>query len=268
MTTSRLSRTLLSIGALSSAALPLLAAPALAQSGPIGTTTTTTTTYSTTTTQDVDPRLGSYAPRDPRDPSYDQPNGTYANGAPMPEPAPPPGYDGSAPPPPPPGYQAYADDRARAADDRYAMNAERWARENCVKSQGDTAGGALIGGLLGAIVGSAVAGRHDAGAGALVGGAFGAVGGAAIASSSNGETSPGCPPGYRVRRDAVAYGFDGPDYYYAAPGWYHPWVFIGGAWTYRPYPYHDWYYRTYRGPRAYGGYYRRGPEPWRGHRGW
>ncbi|MBU6267404.1 MAG: glycine zipper 2TM domain-containing protein [Sphingomonadales bacterium] len=269
MTTSRLSRTLLSIGALSSAALPLLAAPALAQSGPIGrTTVTTSTTTSTTTTQDIDPRLGSYAPRDSRD-------GYYANGAPRdplpyPEPAPPPGYDGSALPPPPPGYQPYGDDRARTvADDRYGMEAERWARDNCVKSQGNAAGGALIGGLLGAIVGSSVAGWHDRGAGALIGGAFGAVGGAAIGSASDNETSPGCPPGYRVRRDAVVYAYDGPEYAYAAPGWYRPWVFIGGSWTYRPYPYHDWYYRTYRGYRPEGGYrYRSGPESWRGHRGW
>ncbi|MDE2403269.1 MAG: hypothetical protein KGM17_00950 [Sphingomonadales bacterium] len=298
MTSSRLARSILAAGALSSVALPLLAVPALAQPA------------AGAQPQDIDPRAGSYMPPDqrgyqgqqgypqqgyqgqpvyqgqqdrypngapmPDQRGYPDPQGTYANGAPMPEPAPPPGYDGTRPPPPPPGYQPYADERARvAADDRYAADAERWARENCVKSSGDVAGGALLGGLLGAIIGSSVAGRHDRGAGAFAGAAIGAVGGAAVASSGNGETSPGCPPGYRVRREAVTYSYRAPDYYYAAPGWYRPWVYIGGAWTYRPYPYHDWYYRTYRarpysgyGYRGYGGY-RGGPEPWRGgHGGW
>jgi hypothetical protein len=62
-----------------------------------------------------------------------------------------------------------------------------------------------------------------------------------------------------VERGAPAfyYGADTGPYYYAAPGWYRPWVFYGGRWTYRPYPYHGWYYRHYRGgPRPYyrGGY--------------
>ena len=41
-------------------------------------------------------------------------------------------------------------------------------------------------------------------------------------------------------------------YNYATPGWYRPWMFVGSAWVYRPYPYHDWYIRTYRG-HGYGG---------------
>ena len=62
-----------------------------------------------------------------------------------------------------------------------------------------------------------------------------------------------------LRSGAPAYSYGYSDYYYAAPDWYRPWVFEGGIWAYRPYPYHDWYYRTYRGPsrgyygRPYGG---------------
>lgn len=206
---------------------------------------------------------------DPRD-GYAQP-GYYPNGAPMPEPPPPPGYDGRSLPPPPPGYVASPEDR-RDADERYAANAERWARENCVKSGNNAGTGALVGGILGAIIGSSVAGRHDRGAGAFAGAAIGAVGGAAVGSQSGGETSPGCPPGYSVRRDAVTYTYVEPDYVYAAPGWYRPWVYSGDAWVYRPYPYHGWYSRTYR-VRSWGdhgGYYR--GEGWRRHgwgrRGW
>jgi len=86
----------------------------------------------------------------------------------------------------------------------------------------------------------------------------GAGTGAAIASSENNATSPGCPPGYVVRAGAPAYPYTYPGYAYAAPGWYQPWVFVGGVWAYRPYPYHAWYYHTYRGP-YHGGYYRGHP---------
>ena len=165
-----------------------------------------------------------------------------------------------------PGYAPPPNaDAVRQADERYAADAARWARENCVKAHGDPATGAIVGGLFGALVGGALAGRHDTGAGMFVGGALGAVGGAAIAANSdNGDTSPGCPPGYVVRRDAQGYSYGGPDYYYAAPGWYQPWVFIGGGWVYRPYPYHDWYWHTYRAP--FGGGWRggRGGGEWRG----
>lgn len=174
--------------------------------------------------------------------------------------APPPGYDGSRPPPPPPGYQpdpAYDGDRTQ--DQRYEAYAEDWAQRYCVKSHGNTTAGAVIGGLFGALLGSSIAGRHDRGAGAVIGGVAGAAGGAAIANADGNATSPGCPPGYVVERGAPAfyYGADAGPYYYAAPGWYRPWVFYEGRWTYRPYPYHAWYYRHYHGgPRPYyrGGY--------------
>lgn len=175
---------------------------------------------------------------------------------------PPPGYDGSQTPPPPPGYQASPADLAmRDRDTRYASDAEAWARDNCVKSHGNAATGAIIGGVLGALLGNGLAGRHDRGAGTFAGAAVGAVGGAAIAGSAgNNQTSLGCPPGYVVRRDARPYAYDDVDYDYAAPGWYRPWVYVGGSWDYRPYPYHNWYYRTYRG----GGYGRRGYGYWHG----
>jgi hypothetical protein len=157
------------------------------------------------------------------------------------------GYDGTRPPPPP-GYAAGPNDAQYAiADQRYAQNAESWARDNCVKSRGNVAGGAAVGGILGALIGGALGGRHDRGAGVLAGAAVGAVGGAAVASSTGGETSPGCPPGFVTRGGAVAYSYQPEGYYYAAPGWYRPWVYIDNSWVYRPYPYHDYYYRTWRG---------------------
>ena len=214
--------------------------------------------------------------RDYRQGGYDQggyqsqPQGYYANGAPMPEPAPPPGYDGTRPPPPPAGYVASTEDR-QDYDDRYAADAERWAQENCVKSANNAGVGALFGGVLGAIIGSSVAGRHDRGAGAFAGAAIGAVGGAAVGSQSRNDTSPGCPPGYSVRRGATTYVYSEPSYTYAAPGWYRPWVYVGDAWVYRPYPYHGWYYRNYR-VREWGGPGWYGRPGWRGHgyyrRGW
>jgi hypothetical protein len=238
-------------GALAAAVAPLLATTALAQSAP-------PSGYDSRyddPPQNFDPRY------DTRDPRRDQ-GGQYDDNAPLPEPEPPQGYDGRTLPPPPANYRAIGDVNAlRAADDRYAYNAERWARENCTKSQGNVGGGALLGGVLGAIIGSSVAGRHDRGAGAFAGAAIGAVGGAAVASASGSNaTSPGCPPGYSLRREAGAYSYDSPDYYYAAPSWYRPWVFIDNGWVYRPYPYHDWYYRTYRhgGRDGYRGGYRGG----------
>jgi hypothetical protein len=205
-------------------------------------------------------------------PGYDQggygqtPSPGYGNGAPPqgyqnpPPPPAPPGYDGTRPPPPPPGYQAAPDEAIqRGQDQRYTAYAEQWARDNCVKAHGDTGAGALIGGAIGAIIGSGFGGH---GAGALAGAAVGAAGGAVVANSSGSNTtSPGCPPGFVVRREAPAFaygGYGGQSYVYAAPGWYQPWVYYGGAWTYRPYPYHVWYYRHYGyyGPR---GYYHRGP---------
>lgn len=174
--------------------------------------------------------------------------------------APPPSdYDASRPPPPPPGYQpdpAYAP--STDADRRYEAYAEDWAARNCVKSSGNTASGAVIGGLFGALLGSSIAGYHDRGAGALMGGIAGAAGGAAVGSAQDNATSPGCPPGFVLRRGAADFYYDGyrRNYYYAAPGWYHPWVFAEGRWSYRPYPYHNWYYRhhAWGRPGWRGGY--------------
>ncbi len=178
-----------------------------------------------------------------------------ATDAPPPEPGPPPGYDGRQLPPPPPGYAPGPESAdQRAADERYAWEAERWARENCVRPHANIGGGLLAGGLLGAIIGSGLGGRHDHGGGAALGAIIGAGAGAAVASGSGGETSPGCPPGYVLRRGAPAYAYAAPDYAYGAPGWYRPWVFYDGFWGYRPYPYHAWYWRTYRGPAWRGGY--------------
>jgi len=181
--------------------------------------------------------------------AYAAPQGDYRN--PPPEPSAPSEYNGQNTPPPPPGYAPSSDAPSRAADQAYATEAQRWAQDNCVKSRGDTASGALVGGILGAIVGSAMGGRGDGGLGTVAGAAIGAMGGAAVAESSGGDTSPGCPPGYVVRRDAARYTYRPEGYFYAAPQWYRPWVFMGGAWAYRPYPYHDYYYRTYRGPAGH-----------------
>ena len=185
------------------------------------------------------------------------------NGGPPPgyDSAPPPGYDGTRPPPPPPGYQAGPDaSQQQIQDQQYAAYAQQWAQAYCVKAHGNTGEGAVIGGIAGALFGSAVAGRHSHGEGAVLGGLGGAGVGAAVASSSGSNaTSPGCPPGFVTRGGAPAFAYGGGLYVYAAPGWYHPWVFYGGAWVYRPYPYHVWYYGHYRGGyrgRPYGGYRR------------
>lgn len=84
---------------------------------------------------------------------------------------------------------------ARAQDDQYSYAAEQWAAQNCVAQRANnTAAGAVIGGLLGALVGGGSAGRRDRGAGVVVGGAAGAITGAAIGNSA--ATNPSCPPGY------------------------------------------------------------------------
>jgi hypothetical protein len=188
---------------------------------------------------------------------YQQDRGGYDNAPPPP----PEGYDGSQPPPPPPGYAADPNYQPNpAADQRYEAYAENWAAQNCIKSNGNTAGGAVIGGLFGALLGSSIAGYHNRGAGALVGGIAGAAGGAAVGSAQDNATSPGCPPGYVMRRGAPAFYYDGYDagYVYDAPGWYRPWIFVGGRWSYRPYPYHSWYYGHYGYGRYHGGWGRGG----------
>ena len=99
-------------------------------------------------------------------PGYDRgtpPAGGYNQAPPQgyaPPPVAPPGYDGTRPPPPPPGYQpGPADAAQRDQDQRYSAYAEQWARDNCVKAHGDAGTGALIGGALGAIIGSGFGGH-------------------------------------------------------------------------------------------------------------
>lgn len=185
-------------------------------------------------------------------PAPEAQSGYYEDGHAGDDVAPPPGYDGSQPPPPPPGYDArnYADD---PRDQRFARSAEDWAQRYCVRSSGgNTLGGAVVGGLAGALIGSAVAGRHSNGAGALIGGIAGAgIGGAA---GSTADHTPGCPPGMVARGGAPAFAYDGYDsgYSYAAPGWYRPWIFIDNRWSYRPYPYHAYYYGHYGHGRSWG----------------
>ncbi|MDR3510225.1 MAG: glycine zipper 2TM domain-containing protein [Caulobacteraceae bacterium] len=155
--------------------------------------------------------------------------------------------------PPPPGYQPQdeqydASAPAREQDDRYAYEAEQWAARNCVDAHArDTTAGVVIGGILGAIVGSNLSGRYDRGAGAVAGGALGAVAGGAIGSSAA-DSNPNCPPGYAMRAGAPAF-YPGPvygDVVYAAPGWYDPWISYGHHWIYRPYPYHRYWYHSHR----------------------
>jgi len=187
----------------------------------------------------------------------------FAQPGPAEPPAQPPGYEPGyayGPPdvPPPEGYRpnAYGYDqtaRAREEDRRYAESVERWAAENCYDQRRENqAAGAVIGGVLGALLGSGVAGPHDRGTGAVVGGLAGAMAGSAIGASS---TSPGCPPGYYVRSGAPPFyapGFGG-GYVYAAPPGYRPWIWAGGRWSYRPYPYHR-YWDTYEHRRHYDHY--------------
>ena len=173
---------------------------------------------------------------------------------------PPPGGDPYAPPgggsynmPPPPGYQPGdnrddASPQARDEDQRYSYAAEQWAAQNCVAQRAENSTtGAVIGGLLGALVGGGLAGRRDRGVGIVAGGAVGAVTGSAIGGSQ--ANNPNCPPGYGLRPGAVAFypgAVYGPAVVYAAPTWYDPWLWYGNHWIYRPYPYHRYWYRTHR----------------------
>ena len=141
-------------------------------------------------------------------------------------------------PPPDQTYQNY-DSKTQAQDQAYSDAYNRWAGRYCVDQRNNnTAAGAVIGGVLGALVGSGVAGRGNHTGGAIVGGALGATAGAAIGSSSS---SSSCPPGYVSSPGAPAFYYEGygPAVAYG-PSWYNPWVFVGGRWTYRPYRY--WYY--------------------------
>ena len=152
------------------------------------------------------------------------------------------------------GRRYDASPAARDEDRRYADAAQHWAAENCVdqRNQNEVAG-AVIGGALGAILGSSAAGRHERAGGAIVGGALGAIAGSAIGASAN---SPGCPPNFVVRRGAPVFRpptFSG-GYVYTAPPEYRPWIWTDGRWTYRPYPYHRYWYQHERGRRRNDGF--------------
>ncbi len=148
--------------------------------------------------------------------------------------------------PPPTGYQSQSGryvqtDRAQAEDDQYREAAERWAAENCVAQRREnTTAGTVIGGLVGAIAGAGLAGHHDGGPAAVLGAGVGAAAGGTIAKNN----SPECPPGYVVRASPAPFyapRFQ-PDVVYVAPAWYDPWVWYGGHWIYRPYPYHRFWF--------------------------
>src|SRR5579872_4713528 len=63
----------------------------------------------------------------------------------------------------------------------------------CVRSNHDNqVAGTIVGAIGGALIGNAVAGRHDKGAGTAIGAVGGAVAGNAIASANNHP----CPAGY------------------------------------------------------------------------
>jgi hypothetical protein len=150
--------------------------------------------------------------------------------------------------PPPPGYKPppgrfVQSDREREEDDRYSREAERWAAENCIADRrSNIAAGAVIGGLIGALAGSGLAGRYDRAPATVLGAGAGAVAGSAIARNA----SPDCPPGFVVK--AAPEPFYPPPVYphvYVAPPWYDPWVWYGGHWIYRPYPYHRYWYKRH-----------------------
>jgi len=151
------------------------------------------------------------------------------------------------PPPPPQGYSDQYDNSSRAQQENedYSRRAQDWAARYCYRRSDNAAGGAIIGGVLGALLGGGIAGRGNHTTGALIGGGVGAVAGASIGASS---TSPGCPPGMVVRDDAPP--FYGPVFYggygYYAPPGYRPWIWYGGRWVYRPYPYFRYYYHEHR----------------------
>jgi len=194
-------------------------------------------------------------------------------GAASAQPAPPrDGYADPAPPqgqyaPPPPGAEAPGsayDDRAQQYDHDYADRYSQWAAQYCVdRRNNNTAAGAVIGGVLGAVIGSGLSGRHDRGGGAFAGALVGGTAGAAIGSSS----SPGgnCPPGYIVRAGAPGFAYAGGPYdpgVVAGPSWYNPWIWSGGAWVYRPYRYWYWQNRGYWRPGWRAGAYRYHYRPW------
>jgi hypothetical protein len=199
----------------------------------------------------------------------------------------------AAPPPPPPsgGYddRGYAQDPGRGApqyddrqydnrsydnrygqpgyDDRQQQDYERqraqWAHDNCVaQKSGNTAAGVVVGGILGALIGSGLGERGSRSTAAAIGGVSGAAIGGAVGSSSGGQ----CPPGY-VYQGAYAQGAPPPPgTYYPAPpppafgygyGYGGPMIYEAPGVVYGPPP-------IYYGPGFsfwYGG-------RWGGHRYW
>jgi outer membrane lipoprotein SlyB len=88
------------------------------------------------------------------------------------------------------GLSACAEERGPGYYSPYEQGAVAQVEEGTIVSfrpvqfgPGDTAGGTIVGGVGGAVVGSAVAGRHDRGTGAVLGAIGGALLGNAIASS-------------------------------------------------------------------------------------
>jgi hypothetical protein len=163
--------------------------------------------------------------------------------------------------PPPAGAEAAGstyDDRAQRDDRDYADRYGQWAARYCVDRRNNTAAGALIGGVLGAVAGSGLAGRGEHAVGALAGGAVGATAGAAIGASANPDTA--CPPGYAVAAGAPAFYYDAayPPTVVYGPAWYQPWVWVDGRWVYRPYRYWYWTHGTYWRPDWR-------PRPWAYH---
>jgi hypothetical protein len=172
--------------------------------------------------------------------------------------APPQGYDQGYNQAPPPGYNqapygqpnggAY-DSRSQRYDDDYAQRYSAWAAQYCVdRRNNNTAAGAVIGGILGALIGSGVAGHHERGQGAVVGGVLGAGAGAVVGSSSTDSSQ--CPPGYAMSPGAPVFAYGGPYVgvtFGSAPGWYHPWYQVGGQWYYRPYRRYYWEQHGWRG---------------------
>jgi hypothetical protein len=154
--------------------------------------------------------------------------------------------------PPPSGAEASGSTygaAAQKADRDYADQYARWAARYCVDQRNNTAAGALIGGVLGAVAGSSLAGHGAHAGGAVVGGALGAMAGAAIGASS--APAAACPPGYAVAAGAPAFAYVGPVYEPAViygPSWYQPWVWVDGRWVYRPYRYWYWDHRAYWRP--------------------
>ena len=205
------------------------------------------------------PPPGNYPPPPPNyqqqpPPNYQQAPPNYQQPPPAPYGAPPQGGYQDPALQPPPGYSAQdaqrdAAPQARDYDRGYAAAAEQWSAANCIRQeQNRTATGAIIGGILGAVIGSSVAGRHDQGAGAVIGGALGATAGGAIANNQG----PACPPGFVLRAGAPAFYYGPPPgavVVYDQPTWYNPWIWYDGRWMYRPYPYHRYWGEHY--PRGY-----------------